>query len=273
MRSISLQFADGRYPRGRLHSAAVVPDLPPPGQAVTRHTIAASQMLSSALLVHLSGGRMETHFHPFGSLAFLAFYRDWRVLATATAVLTPNNPARDVSAAVALRRAGGHVSRGAGSSNRPGSLFEDVFLIYACIQRGQEMHAIAERQAELEDSQGSVERTVTERTAQVAAANRDLGKQIGERQRVEQELRAAQNDLEAKVRERTAELGAANRALKRQIDEGRKTEDELARSIQRLPVRDRQRAADRLDRAARWRLDYFNRRFHEYTGMLARGFA
>src|SRR5205807_426316 len=49
-----------------------------PGTKLTRHVIAASQMLVSALLIHLTGGRIETHFHVFGSLAFLAFYRDWR---------------------------------------------------------------------------------------------------------------------------------------------------------------------------------------------------
>src|SRR4029078_11965807 len=38
-----------------------------PGSAMTRHVIAASQMLWSALLIHLSGGRIETHFHIFGS--------------------------------------------------------------------------------------------------------------------------------------------------------------------------------------------------------------
>src|SRR5262245_13389952 len=47
-----------------------------PGAAVTRHTIAIAQMFWSALLIHLTGGRIETHFHVFGSLAFLAFYRD-----------------------------------------------------------------------------------------------------------------------------------------------------------------------------------------------------
>src|SRR4051794_35624540 len=51
-----------------------------PGHTVTRHIVAASQMLWSALLIHLTGGRIETHFHVFGSLAFLAFYRDWRIL-------------------------------------------------------------------------------------------------------------------------------------------------------------------------------------------------
>src|SRR6185295_1927109 len=54
------------------------------GSPLTRHTIAVCQALFSALLIHLTGGRIETHFHVFGSLAFLAFYRDWRVLISAT---------------------------------------------------------------------------------------------------------------------------------------------------------------------------------------------
>src|SRR6201987_206892 len=65
-----------------------------PGQAITRHVIAVSQMLVSALLIHLAGGRIETHFHVFGSLAFLAFYRDWRVLVTASAVVALDHALR-----------------------------------------------------------------------------------------------------------------------------------------------------------------------------------
>src|SRR6185503_9772925 len=42
-----------------------------PGHPSTRYTVATGQMLMSALLIHLSGGRIETHFHVFGSLAFL----------------------------------------------------------------------------------------------------------------------------------------------------------------------------------------------------------
>ena len=37
-----------------------------PGRVFTRHTVAAGQMIMSALLIHLSGGRIETHFHVFG---------------------------------------------------------------------------------------------------------------------------------------------------------------------------------------------------------------
>src|SRR3984957_15761841 len=58
-----------------------------PGRQLTRHVIAVGQMLMSVLLIHLSGGRIEAHFHIFGSLAFLAFYRDRKVLLTATVVV------------------------------------------------------------------------------------------------------------------------------------------------------------------------------------------
>ncbi|WP_224249246.1 sensor histidine kinase [Hyalangium gracile] len=62
-----------------------------PGSVLTRHVVAVSQLLWSALLIHLTGGRIETHFHIFGSLAFLAFYRDWPVLLSATGVVVADH--------------------------------------------------------------------------------------------------------------------------------------------------------------------------------------
>ena len=60
----------------------------------------------SALLIHLTGGRIETHFHVFGSLAILAFYRDWRVLIPATVVVALDHMLRGLFwPAVGLRRA------------------------------------------------------------------------------------------------------------------------------------------------------------------------
>ena len=205
-----------------------------PEAAVTRHAVAVGQMLSSALLIHLTGGRIETHFHIFGSLAFLAFYRDWRVLVTASCVVAADQFVRGqywpesifglpAGAAVHWRWLE-HVGW---------VVFEDVFLIFACVRGNDGMRNRAVQQAEVEESRSSVERAVSERTVQLAHSNRDLSRQVNERQRVEQELRATHNELESRVRERTAEVGAANRALKRQIEEGRKTEEELARSMQR----------------------------------------
>lgn len=57
-----------------------------PGTAVTRHVVAASAMIFTALFIHLSGGRDEGHFHFFMMMAFVALYFDWRVVITAIVV-------------------------------------------------------------------------------------------------------------------------------------------------------------------------------------------
>jgi hypothetical protein len=120
-----------------------------PASPLTRHVIAASQMLSSALLIHLSGGRIETHFHVFGSLAFLAFYLDWKVILTATVVVAADHFARGLYWPESvygvtdpewwrfLEHAGWVA-------------FEDVFLVWSCIFGQREFRAAAERQAEIE---------------------------------------------------------------------------------------------------------------------------
>lgn len=67
-----------------------------PGAVYTRFSIAIGQMLYSGLLIHLTGGRIETHFHIFGSLAFLASYRDYRVLLVAAGVTALDHFVRGV---------------------------------------------------------------------------------------------------------------------------------------------------------------------------------
>ena len=44
-----------------------------PGEQKTRITIAIAQGAWSCVLIHLTGGRIETNFHAFASLAFLTF--------------------------------------------------------------------------------------------------------------------------------------------------------------------------------------------------------
>src|SRR5438132_34673 len=79
---------------GAISSLPIALALLKPGTRLTRHSIAIAQMLWSALLIHLTGGRIETHFHVFGSLAFLAAYRDWPVLVTATVVVAGDHLVR-----------------------------------------------------------------------------------------------------------------------------------------------------------------------------------
>ena len=176
-----------------------------PGETFTRHVIAIAQMLASALLIHLTGGRVETHFHVFGSLAFLAFYRDWRVLVTASVVVTIDHFLRGVywpqsvfgSASVSpwrwLEHAGWVV-------------FEDVFLVYTCLRGQREMQEIATRRAQLEINKVLIEQAVVERTAELAATNRELEAEIVERRRIEEALHAAKDAAEAGSRAKSAFL-------------------------------------------------------------------
>jgi two-component system, sensor histidine kinase and response regulator len=122
-----------------------------PGATATRYVIAVSQMLMSALLIHLSGGRIETHFHVFGSLAFLAFYRDWRVLVPGTVVVALDHWIRGVywpQSVFGILSA----SPWRWVEHAAWVIFEDIFLVMSCRQGVADMRAAARQQAELEDA-------------------------------------------------------------------------------------------------------------------------
>ena len=117
-----------------------------PGWVVTRMTIACAQMLWSALLIHLSGGRIETHFHIFVSLAFLTVYRDWRVFAPATLVIVVDHVTRQLfwpeSVFGVLAPEPWRFLEHTGWI-----VFEEVVLIISCIGARREMRAAAGQQA------------------------------------------------------------------------------------------------------------------------------
>jgi diguanylate cyclase (GGDEF)-like protein len=117
-----------------------------PGKRFTRHAIAACQMLMSGLLIHVSGGRIETHFHVFGSLAFLAFYLDWQVLLTATLVTLIDHVAMVYYAPAAI------FGTTIGVNERLIEhilwvVFCDCFLITSCLQSQKALRRIATREA------------------------------------------------------------------------------------------------------------------------------
>lgn len=132
----------------------------------TPFAVAVAQMLASGLLIHITGGRIETHFHIFGSLAFLAFYRDWRVLVPATVVIVADHTIRGVIwpesvygvlAASPLR-----------SVEHAGwILFEDLILVVSCVRGMREMRIVAFRQAETESRKTIVENEIAERTSEL----------------------------------------------------------------------------------------------------------
>lgn len=153
-----------------------------PGAAITRHVIAVAQMLMSALLIDITGGRIETHFHVFGSLVILSFYRDWRVLIPATLVVALDHFLRGIywpySVYGVLTASPWRSIEHAGWV-----VFEDVFLVISCLRSVREMRFIANRTAQLEASEGNFRQIFEE--APIGMAVVDLNRRF---QRVNRSL-------------------------------------------------------------------------------------
>jgi PAS domain S-box-containing protein len=158
-----------------------------PGHTLTRYTVAVGQMLMGALLIHLTGGRIETHFHVFGSLAFLSFYRDWRVLVPATIVVAADHILRGIfwpQSVYGVMTA----SEWRWIEHAGWVVFENTFLFIAIRHSIGEMLGIAERTAEIESLNEGLEAHVANRTAELLAANRKLEREVAERKLAEVEL-------------------------------------------------------------------------------------
>ena len=159
-----------------------------PGERLNRNLNSVAQMLFTILFIHLTGGRIETHFHVFGSLAFLAFYRDWRLLAIGTFVTAADHLLRGIywpqSVYGVLAASPWRSLEHAGWV-----IFEDVILLYSISNGLKELHTMSQKQVELEEAvtvlkeanleelhriNQSLEQAVRERTAQIIEAESKL---------------------------------------------------------------------------------------------------
>jgi two-component system, sensor histidine kinase and response regulator len=166
-----------------------------PGAPMTRYTIATAQMLMGALLIHLTGGRIETHFHVFGSLAFLAFYRDWRVLVPATIVVALDHYLRGLFWPQSVY--GVLVpSSWRWLEHASWVVFEDVFLVMACIRGTRELRKIADHTAVMEE------------------AHREQAAHALEKDELIARLRLSQQELEAATRAKSEFLANMSHELR-----------------------------------------------------------
>jgi signal transduction histidine kinase/ActR/RegA family two-component response regulator len=165
-----------------------------PGHASTRFVIATAQMLMSSLLIHLTGGRLETHFHVFGSLAFLSFYRDLRVLVPATVIVAADHFLRGAFWPESVYGVLS-VSNWRWLEHAGWVLFEDTFLYIAIKRSVSEMWDIAARTSEIEGMNKGLESHVAERTIQLAATSQELRKEVAERSLTQEALRVSEEQL------------------------------------------------------------------------------
>jgi PAS domain S-box-containing protein len=184
---------------GVIASLPIALTLMRPGRPSTRHVVAIGQSLAGALLIHLSGGRIETHFHIFGSLAFLAFYRDWRVLITATVVIAADHFVRGVywpqSAFGTLT-----VNQWRWLEHAGWVVFEDIFLIGSCLAGRREMIMIADRQAHLEATKEGIESEVRGRTSDLRVANENLERVVERHRQTQSALAVSEERTSAVVK-------------------------------------------------------------------------
>ncbi|MEM9411026.1 MAG: PAS domain S-box protein, partial [Planctomycetota bacterium] len=145
------------------------------GDPLTRHVIAISQALWGALLIHLSGGRIETHFHLFGSLAFIAFYRDWKVVLTMTLVVSLDHALRGIFWPLSVYGIATE-SPFRWLEHAGWVLFEDIFLVMACVRGKKEAWSICWNQAKLEQTNEVIERAVDERSRELMLKTQEAEK-------------------------------------------------------------------------------------------------
>lgn len=144
-----------------------------PGRTINRYVIAIGQMIFGALLIYHSNGRIETHFHIFGSLAFLALYRDWRILIPATLIVLVDHIGRGIYMPASIYG----VSEGAEwrfLEHAAWVVFEDTFLIFSIVHGVKEMRSLAERQANVEVTNANIERLVENRTRELEESLEDV---------------------------------------------------------------------------------------------------
>lgn len=145
-----------------------------PGATLTRHVIAIGQMLMGALLIHVTGGRIETHFHIFVSLGILAFYRDWRVLIPATLVVAADHFLRGLfwpQSVYGVLTA----SNWRTLEHAAWVIFADIFLVISCLRSQKDMWNRALKHASLEATEKDFRQLADAMPQIVWTANPDGG--------------------------------------------------------------------------------------------------
>jgi len=158
--------------------------------------------LNTAILIHLMGGRIETHFYVFVSLAILAFYRDWRVLLTAALVVAADHFVRGLYwpqsvYGVTLASPWRFLEHSGWVA------MEVMFLLLLCRQGLLESWSIAQRQAQLEATNVATEQI-----------NVQLREEIVQRQNAQRALEDAKNTAEAASRAKSEFLANMSHELR-----------------------------------------------------------
>ncbi|HYH80608.1 MAG TPA: methyl-accepting chemotaxis protein [Longimicrobium sp.] len=182
------------------------------GTLASRLTIATALLLTSALIIHQTGGMIEMHFHIFAILAFLLMYRDWRVPVWGAVVVAAHHALGNL-----VQQGGGelHVFRdhfgwGIVAVHAAWVVFEVTILVYMSrllageTRQAQALVALADRvgQGDLtaradrgEGAVGNAVGAINDGTGRLAGAMREVRGRAGQVSDVAQGFSAASDHV------------------------------------------------------------------------------
>lgn len=139
------------------------------GAKTTRWVVAGSQAMMSALIIHVLGGRIEAHFHIFGVLAFLSFYRDKSVYIPMVGLVVVDHLARGLLFPESIY---GLSSPALMRSLEHGAwvVYETAFLIWGIGRNRQSLYDSCKLQLLVEKQRDGLEDEVARQTCELEAA-------------------------------------------------------------------------------------------------------
>ncbi len=164
--SIHIHVWAASFVGGTLISLPIALILWIPGSLLTRIVIASAQVMFSGLIIHLMGGRIEAHFHIFGSLAILSFYRDPRVFVPAVGLVVLDHWLRGMywpESVFGIAKAAPWRSLEHGAW----LLFETAFLLWGIAQSRSHLWTLSAFQVSLFDERDQLEMKVEERVKEL----------------------------------------------------------------------------------------------------------
>lgn len=156
-----------------LTSLVIYLTLSDPGRPSNAVSITLAQISMSILLIHLTGGRIETHFHIFGSLAFLSKYRRPEVLALGTLLVAVDHGFRGIVWPQSVFGVA-DPTHWRWLEHTGWVIFEDVVLFAMIHKSRSEMRAFAAKWALLSVNNEVIDAEVTRQTAEIDRQRKDL---------------------------------------------------------------------------------------------------
>jgi signal transduction histidine kinase len=197
-----------------------------PGHSLNRFIACIAQISYSTLLIHLTGGRIETHFHIFGSLAFLAFYLDTRVIILATIMTATDHFLRGLFFPESIYgvfeatfyRAFEHSAW---------VVFEDIFLIISINSGIKGIREVSAKEHSLDMTIANIERLVEERTEELKNSQRLVLEQ--QESMVNSSRLSALGEMAAgiahEINNPLAVISNLSRFIKKKVTQGKSTDE------------------------------------------------